>query len=133
MGGSKINVTEFEALLEKNRNRTLVINFWALYCKGCLPKTARMEREARKPINKDIRFIFINLDPPGPGRDYAEVFMKDMHKNVYPHFSKEPDPRSFMKKIAPDWQAILPAVFVINPEGKLQNTCIGNFCEPGWR
>ena len=102
------------------RGKVILINFWATWCVPCREEMPSIQQLKDKLAGKPFVVLAVNLDEP---ESRIRTFLSQM-KLDFPILL---DPE---KKAAPAWGArILPASFVIGPDGRIRYSLLG---ETSW-
>lgn len=109
------------ALLARQRERIVVLNFWATWCEPCveeMPILIRLHQNIRK-----IRLVGISLDEPNQ-LDLVQKFVLE-HKIPYRVVLRHGENfETMVNSIDPNWIGALPATFVFY-KGSLQYSKVG--------
>lgn len=98
------------------QGKVLLINFWATWCGPCLDEMPSIQRLKEKLAGRPFVVLAVNLDEP---ESRIRKFLTQMNID----FPILLDPG---RKVARAWDArILPASFVIGPDGKIRYTLVG--------
>jgi thiol-disulfide isomerase/thioredoxin len=98
------------------RGRVVLVNFWATWCEPCREEMPSMQRLKEKLAGRPFTVLAVNLDEP-------EARIRKFLSQVPVDFTILLDPG---KKAARTWNArILPASFVIGPDGSIRYSAIG--------
>ena len=98
------------------RGKVVLINFWATWCAPCRDEMPSIQRLKDKLSGRPLVVLAFNLDEP---ESRIRKFLAQM-KLDFPILL---DPE---RKTARAWQArILPASFVVGPDGKIRYSLVG--------
>ena len=112
-----VRVIKFEDLqkqINKVSDTTLVVHFWATWCKPCIEELPNYEKLSQEFVKKKVRFLMVSMD-----------FTKDLKGKVEPFIEKngirsevvlldEPDYNAWIDEIDKDWSGTIPATLMIN-------------------
>jgi len=101
----------FKKILEDNKGKTIVIDFWASWCPDCI-KGFHSLKKAQK-MYPDASYIFISFDKTQEA--WKQAINKYDLKGAH-YFSKDKMNGEFGKAIDLDW---IPRYIIINKEGKI--------------
>ena len=113
----KVKIIKFEDLrkiMNHLSDTTLVIHFWATWCKPCVEELPNFEKLSIEYAPKKIRFIMVSMD-----------FPKDIGKKVIPFVVKnnihsevvlldEPDYNAWIDDVDKEWSGTIPATLILN-------------------
>jgi thiol-disulfide isomerase/thioredoxin len=98
------------------RGRVVLVNFWATWCGPCRDEMPSMQRLKEKLAGRPFAVLAVNLDEP---ESRIRKFLSQMKVD----FTILLDPG---RKAARAWEArILPASFVVGPDGGLRYSVVG--------
>jgi peroxiredoxin len=102
--------------LSDYRGRVVLINFWATWCAPCRDEMPSIQELKRKLSGRPFVVLAVNLDEP-------ESRIRNFLTQVKVDFTVLLDPE---RKVAKAWQArVLPASFVIGPDGRIRYNLVG--------
>jgi len=102
--------------LSDYRGRVVLINFWATWCAPCRDEMPSIQLLKQKLAGKPFTVLAVNLDEP---ESRVRKFLSEMKVD----FTVLLDPE---RKVARAWDArILPASFVIGPDGRIRYSLVG--------
>jgi len=102
--------------LSDYRGRVVLINFWATWCAPCRDEMPSIQQLKQKLAGKPFTVLAVNLDEP---ESRVRKFLSEMKVD----FTVLLDPE---RKVARAWDArILPASFVIGPDGRIRYSLVG--------
>lgn len=113
----KVKVIKFEDLqkrINKLSDTTLVVHFWATWCKPCIEELPNYEKLSQEFINKKIRFILVSMDFPKDLKDKVEPFIAKNNINSEVVLLDEPDYNAWIDEIDKDWSGTIPATLMVN-------------------
>jgi thiol-disulfide isomerase/thioredoxin len=98
------------------RGKVVLVNFWATWCVPCRDEMPSIQRLKDRLADKPFVVLAVNLDEP---EARVRTFLSQMKVD----FTVLLDPE---KKAAKAWKArILPASFVIGPDGRIRYSVVG--------
>ena len=98
------------------RGKVVLVNFWATWCEPCREEMPSMQRLKEKLADRPFAVLAVNLDEP-------ESRIRRFLSQVPVDFTILLDPG---RKAARSWDArILPASFVIGPDGAIRYSLVG--------
>lgn len=109
-----IDYNGLELLLNKNDDKTYVVNFWATWCKPCVEELPAFEKLYSSYKNQNVELILVSLD-----------FTKQLETRVIPFIEKhqlkatvvimgDPDQNTWIPKVSPEWSGAIPATVIYN-------------------
>ena len=103
--------------LSDYRGKVILVNFWATWCGPCRDEMPSIQELKDKLAGKPFVVLAVNLDEP---ESRIRKFLSQMKKL---DFTILLDPE---RKAARAWGArILPATYIIGPDGKIRYSLIG--------
>ncbi|MGH7554021.1 MAG: TlpA family protein disulfide reductase [Longimicrobiales bacterium] len=98
------------------QGKVVLVNFWATWCEPCRDEMPSMQRLKEKLAGKSFVVLAVNLDEP-------EARIRKFLSQITIDFTILLDPG---KKAAQSWNArILPASFVVGPDGAIRYYLVG--------
>lgn len=123
-GLTPIDERGYGALIARNRNRILLVSFWATWCEPCrveLPQLAAMERQFP---SKDFQLAVISIDEP----EFAAEALRFWTRTKFQgrgYIGSFRDRNHFIDRVDPRWSGALPALFLYDRSGRLVKTFTG--------
>jgi thiol-disulfide isomerase/thioredoxin len=98
------------------RGRVILVNFWATWCAPCRDEMPSIQQLKQKLSGRPFTVLAVNLDEP-------EARIRSFLAGVKVDFAILLDPEG---KATREWGArVLPASFVVGPEGRIRYSLIG--------
>jgi len=123
----KIGEADLKNIFASHKNKVLLVNVWATWCKPCreeFPDLVRLQA-FYKSKGKDVQIIAISADYPDEIETKILPFLKKFKINfpVYvQNFSKQ---ENFIDLLNKDWNGALPATFIYDKRGRQRAFFIG--------
>ena len=103
--------------LAEYRGKVVLVNFWATWCAPCRDEMPSIQRLKEKLAGKPFMVLAVNLDEP-------EARIRRFLTQMKVDFTVLLDPEG---KAARAWEArVLPASFVIGPDGRIRYSLVGD-------
>lgn len=104
----------FEYLINKDDDKTYIVNFWATWCKPCIVELPFFEEINQKYSNKNVEVILVSLD-----------FSEHLKTRVIPFIEKhqllskivlldDTDSNTWIPKVSEKWSGAIPATLIYN-------------------
>ncbi len=105
---------EFESELNKQDDKTYVVNFWATWCKPCVKELPSFEKLNAEYTNKDVEVILVSMD-----------FFQHIETKLIPFVDKydlqsqvvvldDAKSHKWIPKVSPEWSGAIPATVIYN-------------------
>lgn len=114
---SKIDVIKFEDLqkiMNQPNDTTLIVHFWATWCKPCVEELPIFEKISQEYLQKKVKVLFISMDFPKDVATKVPSFLKSTNINSNVLLLDEPDYNSWIDVIDKDWSGTIPATLILN-------------------
>ncbi len=116
---SAINTDELKGLLTQQRERPLLVNFWATYCDPCrdeFPDLVKIDKDYRPHA---LEFVTVSLDDMSEIKTEVPKFLGSMKATMPAYLLNATDPEPAINLVDPRWQGDLPATFLYNEKGEM--------------
>ncbi len=116
---SAIDTDKLKIMLTEQRERPLLINFWATWCDPCrdeFPDLVKIDREYRP---RSLDFVTISLDDFSEIKTEVPKFLGLMKATMPAYLLNVPDPEPAITAVDPRWSGSLPATFLYNAKGEV--------------
>ncbi|HXN96607.1 MAG TPA: TlpA disulfide reductase family protein [Candidatus Acidoferrales bacterium] len=114
-----IDAQAYQKLLEQNRGKPLLVNFWATYCEPCRDEYPMLNELAKKYAPQGLKVVGVSMDDDGDLILMRRFLAR--YKPVFPNYRKkageDAEFRQFTQAILPSWNGSLPATFFYSKDG----------------
>lgn len=104
--------------MNNHKDTTLVINFWASWCKPCIEEFPYFQQLAKNYSDKQVKVIFISLDFKREFETKLVPFVKNKNVQQQVLLIDEPDYNSWIDKVDNRWSGAIPATLIIDENGR---------------
>lgn len=105
----------FEEYVATHASQTLVINFWATWCKPCVKELPAFEQLRSKYEDKDVAVILVSLDFPEQLEALKKfVDMKELDSELV--FLDDGKANDWIPKISDNWSGAIPATLIVTDD-----------------
>lgn len=130
-GGDEITRADLQKILNENKGRPVLLNFWATWCRSCMPELRSLAKIQKKYEDRDLRVICVSVDSPEDKMRGALVrFTYDQAVEAGDFYgayiSRESHPREIMTLVDDEWLEIVPVTYLIDREGKVAERLVGS-------
>jgi len=114
-----IDTDALKGLLTQQRQRPLLVNFWATFCDPCreeFPDLVKIDKEYRP---QSLEFVTVSLDDVTDIKTEVPKFLDAMKATMPAYLLDASDPEPAIKLVDPKWSGALPATFLYNEKGEI--------------
>jgi thiol-disulfide isomerase/thioredoxin len=122
---SAIDTDALKGLITKERERPLLVNFWATFCDPCrdeFPDLVKIDKDYR-PHSLD--FVTVSLDDIDQIKTDVPKFLNAMNATMPAYLLNVSDPEPAINFVDRRWQGDLPATYLYNEKGEVIYKHIG--------
>ncbi|MCP5051227.1 MAG: TlpA family protein disulfide reductase [bacterium] len=116
---------DFENIVKAHKNKVLMINVWATWCKPCREEFPDLVKLQDYYKGKDVRIVSISADYPDEIDSKIKPFLDKFNLNFPVYVQNFPKQDQFIDYMNPKWSGALPATFIYDKSGKQQTVIIG--------
>ena len=120
-----IDTDALKNLLTQQRQRPLLVNFWATFCDPCrdeFPDLVKIDKEYRP---QSLEFVTISLDDMTDIKTSVPEFLHSMNATMPAYLLNASDPEPAINIVDPAWRGDLPATYLYNEKGEIVYKHIG--------
>ena len=110
----EINYDGLELLLNKNNDKTYVINFWATWCKPCVEELPAFQKLHETYKDQNIEVILVSLDFKKHLNTRLIPFIKEHNLKPTVVLMVDPDQNTWIPKVSSEWSGAIPATIIYN-------------------
>ena len=111
-----INAQGFQKLLEQNRGKPVLVNFWATWCEPCRDEYPMLNELAKRYAPQGLKVIGVSMDDDGDLILMRRFLAR--YKPVFPNYRKKAgEEAGFRQAVFPSWNGSLPATFFYDKDG----------------
>ena len=108
------NYSELKPLLEKNDDKTYVINFWATWCGPCVKELPAFEKINNEYADKNVEVILVSLDFPKQVEKKLIPFIEKKNLQSKVILLDDVNEDVWIKAIDTTWSGAIPATLIYN-------------------
>ena len=112
------NFDQLESFLSSNTDKTLVVNFWATWCKPCIKELPYFEAIQTK-YNDDVRVVLVSLDFSDKLESQLIPFVNENALRSQVVLLDDPYENEWIPKVDSTWSGAIPATLIINGANRI--------------
>lgn len=107
-----------EPLLNKNDDKTYIVNFWATWCKPCVEEMPYFEQTFAEQKQNNVELILVSLDMPSMWEKRLVPFVEKKELKGQVVILDDPKMNDWIPKIDQDWGGGIPATLIYNKDAR---------------
>jgi thiol-disulfide isomerase/thioredoxin len=107
-----MSYTELEKKIASTTDKTLVINFWATWCRPCVEELPDFEKVNEEYADENVAVWLINLDFNSAVETSVKPFMDKRNIKSYVIHITDTDPNDWAEKVDKDWGGNIPITLI---------------------
>ncbi|WP_350291164.1 TlpA disulfide reductase family protein [uncultured Croceitalea sp.] len=108
-----------EPLLNKEDDKTYIVNFWATWCKPCIEELPDFERTFAEQKDNKVEMLLVSLDMPSMWEKRLVPFVKENGLKGEVVILDDPKMNEWIPKIAANWEGGIPATLIYNKDKRI--------------
>ena len=112
------NFDQLESFLSSNTDKTLVVNFWATWCKPCIKELPYFEAIQTK-YKDDVRVVLVSLDFSDKLESQLIPFVNENALKSQVVLLDDPYENEWIPKVDSTWSGAIPATLIIKGDKRL--------------
>lgn len=115
----KLSIDQLEAILSDTGGKTLVVNFWATWCKPCIEELPCFEALHQSGKEAGTEVLLVSVDFANQHESKLLPFVQRRKIGAPVAHLMETDPNAWIDRVSEQWQGDIPAILVVNSHRKL--------------
>ena len=112
------NFNQLESFLSSNTDKTLVVNFWATWCKPCIKELPYFEALQTK-YKDDVRVVLVSLDFSDKLESQLIPFVNENALQSQVVLLDDPYENEWIPKVDSTWSGAIPATLILKGDKRL--------------
>ena len=109
------NFDQLESVLSSETDKTLVINFWATWCKPCIKELPYFEALQENYV-EDVKVVLVSLDFPNKLDTQLIPFVSKNKLQSQVILLDDPYENEWIPRVDSTWSGAIPATLMIDKE-----------------
>jgi thiol-disulfide isomerase/thioredoxin len=122
---SPIDTEALKGLLSQQRQKPLLVNFWATFCDPCRDEFPDLVKIDKDYGSQSLEFFTVSLDDMSDINTEVPKFLDAMKAKMPAYLLNANDPEPAINLVDPRWRGDLPATFLYNEKGEVVYKHIG--------
>lgn len=114
-----MNFDELETYLKSQKEKLIVVNFWATWCGPCVEELHYFEYANRDFKNQDVKVILVSLDFKKAMNSQLIPFLKLNEIESEVILLSDPKTNTWINRVAPKWSGAIPGTWFITGESSV--------------
>jgi thiol-disulfide isomerase/thioredoxin len=122
---SSIDTDALKGLLTQQREKPLLVNFWATFCDPCRDEFPDLVKINKDYGSQSLEFFTVSLDDATEIKGEVPKFLDSMKATMPAYLLDVNDPEPAINLVDRKWRGDLPATFLYNEKGEVVYRHIG--------
>ena len=119
-----IDIQGFQRILEQNRGKALLVNFWATWCEPCRDEYPMLNELAKQYASKGLEVVGVSMDDDGDLILMRRFLAR--YKPVFPNYRKTAGAEAaFRQSVLAGWTGTMPVSVFYSKDGRQVGHFIG--------
>jgi len=124
-----VRADDLAPLLESHRGKVVLVNFWATWCGPCIHEIPALIRLREKLDPSRFALVAISLDDQADAAWLVPEFIETRFPAWHSYLNGEFEDYLLVEELDPFWPGVMPANYVIGPDGSVVRTLLGGHSE----
>ena len=111
---TEVDYNGLEKVLNKQDNKTYVVNFWATWCAPCVKELPYFEKINKQYKDKNVEVVLVSLDFPKHFDTKLKNFINEKQLQSELYALNDMDSNYWIPKVNKDWSGAIPATLIYN-------------------
>jgi len=112
-----IDASGFQKILDENRGKPLLVNFWATWCEPCRDEYPMLNELAKQYAPKGLQVVGVSMDDDGDLILMRRFLAR--YKPVFPNYRKTAGAEAaFRESVLPGWTGAMPVSVFYGKDGR---------------
>jgi thiol-disulfide isomerase/thioredoxin len=112
-----IDIQGFQKILEQNRGKALLVNFWATWCEPCRHEYPMLNELAKQYAPEGLEVVGVSMDDDGDLILMRRFLAR--YKPIFPNYRKTAGAEAaFRQSILPGWTGSMPVSVFYAKDGR---------------
>jgi thiol-disulfide isomerase/thioredoxin len=112
-----IDIQGFQKMLQQNRGKTLLVNFWATWCEPCRDEYPMLNELAKQYAPKGLQVVGVSMDDDGDLILMRRFLAR--YKPIFPNYRKTPGAEAeFRQSVLTGWTGTMPVSVFYAKDGR---------------
>jgi thiol-disulfide isomerase/thioredoxin len=120
------NVKDIEQVLNSNKGKVVLLNFWATWCKPCVKEFPELIKLYNDYKDKGFEIVFISTDVPDDVEAKVIPFLKKQGVEFTTYYNNFNDPAELINFVDKNWEGAIPSTYIYDKKGKLTGHILGS-------
>ena len=108
-----LTIDQLNERIEKGKDSTYVVNFWATWCAPCIKELPHFEKLSAEHKSDKLAVLLVSLDFKSKLKSNVIPFVKRKNLKNEVFLLNEGSPQEFIDRIDPSWSGSIPATLFI--------------------
>ena len=124
-----VRADELLPLMKSHRGKVVLVNFWATWCGPCIHEIPALIRLREKLDPSRFALVAISLDDQADAAWLVPEFIETRFPAWHSYLNAEFEDYLLVEELDPFWPGVMPANYVIGPDGSIVRTLLGGHSE----
>ena len=124
-----VRADELLPLLDSHRGKVVLVNFWATWCGPCIHEIPALISLREKLDSSRFALVAISLDDQADAAWLVPEFIETRFPQWHSYLNGEFEDYLLVEELDPLWPGVMPANYVIGPDGSIVRTLLGGHSE----